>query len=142
MPSQIYWHVPEKVLYIKFTGALKPDSLLATADYAADMLTEASQGAHVIMDMRRVVGLNKNTMQLRNNLAPMITHNNLNWTVVMTSNLLLQAYLNRAAHRMTSRWGYVKNFAEAVSFVRQVDNTMTIIPVSLADAPRSAHLIR
>jgi hypothetical protein len=43
---------------------------------------------------------------------------------------LLQTQLNRAAHRMTDRWGYVGSMKEAADFLRRADSKLALIPSS------------
>jgi hypothetical protein len=131
MSTQIAWHVPNQVLYIQLTGSITSDTLLKNAEFVAATLNNSTTyPIHVILDASRVNSLPKETGQLRNVLAPMLTHTKLGWTVVITGNLLLQTQLNRAAHRMTDKWGYVGSMREAADLLRRADMRLSLVPSS------------
>lgn len=131
MATHIAWQVPNQVLYVQLSGSLTSDTLQKNAEFIATTLTNSTwHPVHVILDASRVSMLPKETGQLRNVLAPMLTHNKLGWTVVITGNLMLQTQLNRAAHRMTDRWGYVGSLREAADLLRRADVRLPLVPSS------------
>lgn len=130
MASQLSWHYEGRILYLSVSGKLSGAVLLKSAQQAAEMIEAASERVHLVINAQRLAGLEKNTSALRNVLAPLLTHERMGWGVVITSNFVLQAQLNRIVNRMTSNWGYVKTFTDAIRLLRQVDAGLPIVSVS------------
>lgn len=132
MSSQISWHCENRVLYVQLAGNITPEMLLKNCEYVASLLdVVTSERVHVIMDMQRVVSLPKETGTLRNMFAPLLSHEKLGWTVVMTGNLMLQSILNRTVHRLTEKWGYVGSMPEAADLLRRADSKLWTMPSNI-----------
>lgn len=128
MSSQLTWHSENQVLHLHLSGNITPETLLKNSEFIAGLLDEThGNRVHVIMDLLHASQLPKDTGSLRNVLAPMLTHHRMGWTVVITSNLMMQSVLNRTVSRLTERWGYVNSLPEAADFLRRADSHLVSI---------------
>lgn len=140
MPAEIYWQSPDYVLFVQVTGQMSPDIMLKISEFVAKTLNSVrTMRVHVIIDALNVSGVSTETGALRSNLSPMLRHPSMGWCVVINSNPMIQAVLNRIVYRVTDRWGYVSTLADAVNLLRRSDPAL---PLIYSSQPETRPLIR
>lgn len=128
MPAEVSWYVPEKVVYVRYTGIVTTADIVSSYTGSRDHASQAPQPAHIIMDSLKVQKMDFTIKEIKTLLAnfdasPIAWAVNITATDAMSSKAsnFLISIINQS---LGLRFRTSKTLAEAHEFLNSIDMSL------------------
>jgi hypothetical protein len=129
MISQIYWLVPNHILYWKMSGHISGVEISTMATFIANKVDmSTSQKVHLIINCTGVQQLDSANQQAREALRLLANKAQMGKVVAVVSNYQMQARLNALSGAFGSKWDNVVSMAAAIQSLKKSDNLLQTVP--------------
>jgi hypothetical protein len=129
MISQIYWLVPNYILYWKMSGRISGVEISTMATFIANKVDmSASRKVHLIINCTGVQQLDSANQQARAALRLLATQRGMGKVVAVVSNYQIQGQLNALSGAFGSKWGNVLSMTAAIQSLKKSDNLLQTVP--------------
>jgi len=132
MPVEIGWQQPRRVIYERFYDAVTIDELTSIQQTFFQYLRDGDAPVHSIIDLSAVKSYPKSLNQVRQALAPDPTGKGGRVVLVVGSNAVIKFITSMISQLVfkNAQFTFCTSLDEAVSYLRQLDPTVTIQQLS------------
>jgi hypothetical protein len=129
MKSQLFWLVPDHVLYWKLSGDVPADELCEMSNFIAECIGQTkTQKIHVVLDGGGIQQLDHLSPDARNAFQSLAKNTRIGKIIAVTRNLKVQLQFNALNRAFGLNWRNVANFAEATHQLKTADTSLRSIP--------------
>ena len=123
MISQLYWLIPNHILYWKLAGHISSDELCTMVNFIATLAkTSATQKVHLVISCAGVQKLDYTNQEVRDAFNELATHKWLGNVTAIVSNYSIQANWNAVNGAFRSRWKNVTSLQAAIQMLKKSDS--------------------
>jgi hypothetical protein len=129
MISQIYWLIPNSILYWKMSGRISGSEIYKMATFIESLVEKsASQKVHLVMNCSGVQQIDYANQKAREALRSLAEKTGVGKVVAIVSNYQIQAHLNALSGTFGSQWDNVTSMSAAIQALKKSDSLLQIIP--------------
>jgi hypothetical protein len=129
MKSQLFWLVPDHVLYWKLSGQIPADELCAMSRFIMEHAGQSKyQKIHLILDSAGIQQLDHLSTDAREAFHTLAKNTRIGKVMAITRNLKVQLQFNTLNRAFGLNWRNVANFAEATRHLKSADGSLRSIP--------------
>ncbi len=122
MPTEIYWKIPQRVLYLHYIGHLTVDDVRDSIDQMRAHFEDGTPLIHVILDIGDVSGY-PNLVELRHGLNYERSRKQ-GWTMFVGAEGIARFISSVLAQLAGNRFRMFETADEAVAFLIDMDETL------------------
>ena len=119
MPYHLDWLVKDDVLYAYVYGVYTIQDLEAMTHELNTVIEAGEPFIHTIIDVRPIIELNLNAIDVQRVMKLVITHPNRGWTITVTSNQLHTFLGNMATQFASVRGRHFTSMEDALTFIAE-----------------------
>jgi hypothetical protein len=129
MKSQLFWLVPDHVLYWKLSGSIPAEELCAMSRFISQQASQSNnQKIHIVLDasgIQHLDHLSQDACEAFNKLAK---NTRIGKVMTVTRNLKVQLQFNALNRSFGLRWRNVNGFADATRSLKRSDRSIRSTP--------------
>lgn len=136
MISQLFWLVPNHVLYWKMSGQIPASEIIEMSLFIAQQVDDNNaQKVHILIDTAGIQRLDYTNEEARNAFKSLAKKNWLGKVVVIIRDYQIQVHLNALSSAFGLNWYNVNSMDDAVRALKKNDHLLQSIPQPLKTSP-------
>ena len=129
MKSQLFWLMPNHVLYWKLSGDIPSDELCAMARFIAEQAAQTKNSKiHIILDGNGIQQIDHMSVDARTAFQTLAKNSRIGNVVAVMGNLKTQIQFNSLSRPFGLNWRNTTSFADAVYHLKNADGALRTIP--------------
>lgn len=124
MPYEVNWMVDNRIIYFHTSGVVSIDEVKAGNKKIMVMLDEGIQFVHLITDSTEVEKIQLSLTDLASVFRNMPASPKLGWSIYVSPKMLDRFFASVTTQMTNSRHREYTSLAEAIGFLRSVDETL------------------
>lgn len=129
MKSQLFWLMPNHVLYWKLSGNIPAEELCAMTRFIGEQLAQAKGSkVHIILDGNGIQQLDHLSTDARTAFQTLAKSTRIDKVIAVISNLKTQIQFSGLSRPFGLNWRNTTTFADAINQLKNLDNTLRSIP--------------
>ncbi|MDQ7026427.1 MAG: hypothetical protein Q9P01_19875 [Anaerolineae bacterium] len=129
MKSQLFWLVPDHVLYWKLSGSIPAEELCAMSRFISKQASQSNnQKIHIILDAGGIHQLDHPSHDAREAFNKLAKNTRIGKVMAVTRNLKVELQFNALNRSFGLRWRNVNGFAEATRLLKYSDTSLRSTP--------------
>lgn len=129
MISEIYWLVPQHLLYWHLSGHITSDEICAMSQFIGEQVNiNSSHKLHILIEGNGISKIDYKSENARNALRALAKQPWMGKVAVFIRNYPIQVQLNALSGGFGLNWHNVASMQDAIRFLRQHDHQLQDVP--------------
>jgi hypothetical protein len=130
MKSQLFWLMPNHVLYWKLSGTIPADELCAMARFIGDQAAQAKGSKiHIILDGNGIYQLDHQRSAVQTAFETLAQNARIGKVLAIIGNLKTQLQLSAISRPFGLNWRNATSFATAIQHLKTHDSALRTMPI-------------
>jgi hypothetical protein len=136
MTSQIFWLVPNRILYWKLSGEIPGSEIEEMSELIGQNIDKlAKQKVHIVIDAIAIRKLEHNSQAAREAFVALAKNQGLGKVVTIIHNYQIQINLNVLSRAFGLNWHNVSSIDDAIRILKGADSSLQTVPKTPEKSP-------